>query len=265
MLGKIRGIIDEFQIEYWGVCNFSLIKDNLISCRAMEKLPENPESIISFIFPYKVETKERNISRYAVIEDYHDIIKSKLSTICKKLKDNFSENLFVSFVDNSPIPEVRTAALSGLGVIGKNNLLINRKYGSWVFIGEVVTDMEIEFNYDGLYECLNCESCKKNCPTGALNGKHFEKEKCLSYITQKKGRLTEEEENILKRGKTVWGCDICQEKCPMNKDTPYTKIEEFRKNVIGLVKPGDYVKLKDRAFHWRPESVIERNIKLLDQ
>ena len=118
----------------------------------------------------------------------------------------FPENSFSAFVDNSPIPEVKTAALAGLGVVGENGLLITEEFGSWVFIGEIVTDLFIECEEREIKSCIKCGKCKKVCPA---------KNECLSAVSQKKGELSSEEERLLKENNIVWGCDICQEVCPL--------------------------------------------------
>lgn len=238
-----------------GVCSFSEVQDKLISCRNKEKLPENAKSVILFLFPYKVkQEKPKNICRYASVADYHTICDNILQGYVKILKNEHNEHNFVPFVDNSPIPEVYAASVAGLGDVGKNGLLINKDYGSYVFIGEIVTDLEIEAN--SFYsECIDCGACKKACPVG------LDKQKCLSAVSQKKGELSKEEADLLKNSGCVWGCDICAEVCPMNKDKKTTNIEEF----IGSYRNGYTLSedITDRAYAWRGEKVIKRNYEII--
>ena len=110
-------------IEF-GICNFQALRP-YINPRQVYKLPENPKIVITFLFPYYVNIGKHNVSRYAVIPDYHKICYKILCDISGLLKTHFPNNEFKPFVDNSPIPEVLAGSLCGLGVVGKNNLLIN--------------------------------------------------------------------------------------------------------------------------------------------
>lgn len=239
----------------FGVCDFALVQEHLINCRKKSEIPENAKSIILFTFPYKVcEDKPKNISRYAAVDDYHPIIEKKLNEYVLLLSQKFPENIFVPFVDNSPVPEVFSAAAAGLGVVGENGLLITEEYGSFVFIGEIVTDMYIPAeNKAGA--CLNCGLCKKACPVG-LN-----KENCLSAVTQKKKPLCENEERLIRENGSVWGCDICAEVCPLNKNKKLSNIEEFinsYRDSFAVDEDGT-----NRPYLWRGKDVILRNHNIL--
>lgn len=262
MYDILKNAVEEFSLGGYGICKYSDVSMNLIKCRAISRIPENAKSIICFIFPYYVEIGEHNVSRYAVVRDYHDVVMKVLTKISERLKDKYKNYKFEPFSDNSPIPEVRAAALSGLGVIGENHLLINEKYGSWVFIVEIVTDMEIDVEKREIEKCKSCGLCEKRCPGKALGSECFNKDVCLSHVTQKKKLLSLADEELIKRGDLVWGCDVCQEVCPMNINKESTKISEFRESVHENVSLGDYDLLPNRAYHWRPKGVIERNIKI---
>lgn len=238
-----------------GVCSFELVKDRLLPCRNLSFLPKEAKSIILFVFPYKVkEEKPKNICRYAAVPDYHEVCKETLMDFCKTLSEHYKENEFVAFIDNSPIPEVFAASAAGLGVSGKNGLLITKEYGSFVFIGEIVTDLEIE--NENLYgECKNCGLCKAACPVG------LDKSRCLSLLTQKKGELTKEEEKLIKENGLVWGCDNCAEICPLNKEKGLSQIKPF---VNGYRH--SYAENEDvlgRAYAWRGEKVVKRNLNII--
>lgn len=260
----MENIIKNHGIEYFGICPFEAVKNSLIECRAKERLPENSKSIICMLFPYYLDIKEKNISRYAIVRDYHLVVGEILKSISKSLKEKYVDYNFECFCDNSPIPEKRAAALAGLGVIGDNKLLINTKYGSWVFIGEIVTDMPIKYSSCKIEHCIHCGKCKENCPTGVLKLDKFDRNLCLSSITQKKKDLSKEEQKLIRSSGCAWGCDICQECCPLNKDAKKTNIPEFLKNIHPKINIGDYDNLPDRAFAWRGKKVIERNISILD-
>ena len=127
----------------YGFSDFDLIKDRLIDCRAKARLPEGARTVISVLFPYYLGEefyKAANVSRYAVSEDYHIVTAELLNAAADRLRERFPDNVFEVFIDNSPLPEVRCAVNAGLGCLGKNSLFINETYGSWVFLGEIVTD-----------------------------------------------------------------------------------------------------------------------------
>lgn len=256
MKNKIDKILRLSGIEDYGFCPFEEVGE-LISCSAIKRLPKNPKTVISVIFPYKVQsTPPLNISRYAAVKNYHTVCMKILERAALELKKIFEDFSFASFVDNSPIKEVKAAALSGLGVIGKNNLLISHKYGSFIFLGEIVTDLEIKTESSKILSCINCNKCVDSCPTTYLKGKGD----CLSALTQKK-KITPEEEVILKKHSSVWGCDICQEVCPLNKEKPLTKIKEFLSSYREQFTPQE--NFEDRAYTWRGEEVIKRNYNII--
>lgn len=247
----------------WGICRFADIEASLIECRAKSRLPENAASIIVACFPYLLpeeEYKDSNISKYAVVTDYHDVALGRLRKACETLSEVFPENTFAPFADNSPVPEVRAACLSGLGVRGMNSLLITEKYGSYVFIGEIVTDVEFDYDEHAENPCIKCGKCIKACPSSAIKENCFDRTLCLSEITQKKGELSGKETALMKDCGCVWGCDICQDICPMNKNAAFTEIEEFISSAVPHVSEG--CSLDGRAYEWRGRKVIERNIAI---
>jgi len=250
----------------WGIAPFDSIKDRLIECRAKSRLPENSKSVIVACFPYLLSEEnyqKSNVSKYATVTDYHSVALSRLNSAITKLKEIYPENEFSAFADNSPIPEVKAACNAGLGVRGMNSLLITKNYGSYVFIGEIVTDLEILSEVHEESACIGCKKCISACPSGALCENGFNKSFCLSEITQKKGELSEEEKNLMKECGCVWGCDICQNICPMNKNAAETEIEEFISSPIAFVDSG--CELGGRAYEWRGRKVIERNISIVKE
>ncbi len=250
----------------WGLCPFSAVSDSLLDCRKKELLPEKGETVICVLFQYLLGSygEERNISRYAVPEDYHLVLGKLLSRMAERLKEDFSGCEFAAFADNSPVPEVKACAFSGLGAVGKNSLLINKTYGSWVFIGEIVTDLSVRgINFTGNIEsCIGCNKCVESCPAGAIseNG-GIDRERCLSAVTQRKGEPTPEEEKAIRASGCIWGCDICQEVCPMNAGAKAEPLREFTENCVFTLK-GE-TSIKKRAFGWRGQAIIDRNLEII--
>ena len=248
----------------YGFSDFSLVKDSLIPCAAVKRLPENAKTVISVLFPYYLgeEVYEKaNVSRYAVSEDYHIITGEIIKRITERLKALYPENKFEAFIDNSPLPEVRCAVSAGLGVMGLNNLFINREYGSWVFLGEIVTDRFFPPTGEKITLCAECNKCIEACPVNALTGTGLIKEKCLSFLSQKKGELDENTKRLIFETGCAWGCDICQKVCPYNGKVKITPIKEFIDSACPEVtKDTD---IENRAFSWRGKAVIDRNLDII--
>lgn len=261
----IKKIMDEIS-PLWGICPFDSIKNSLIECRAKSRLPQNAKSVIVACFPYLLNEdsyKKTNISKYAAVTDYHAVALNRLNSAIEKLKETYPQNEFSAFADNSPIPEVSAACKSGLGVKGINSLLITEEYGSYVFIGEIVTDLDISCTENEEKKCIGCKKCVSACPSGALAKDGFDKSLCLSEITQKKGELSAEEKALMRECGCVWGCDKCQDICPMNKNAAVTEIEEFTSSPLTYIEAG--CELSGRAYEWRGKKVIERNISILNK
>jgi len=158
------------------------------------------------------------ISRYARGEDYHIRIKRMLDDVIRGMEERIGKIMCRSFVDSGVLLEKAWAERCGLGWRGKNTLLINRGHGSWFFIGIILTDLETEYDSPETDHCGSCDRCLRACPTGALAAPRLlDPVKCIAYQT------IENEEDIPDelRGKfagRIFGCDICQEVCPFNRE-----------------------------------------------
>ena len=254
MKQTITGILRENGIKNVGFCDFCEVEGHLLDCRAKNRLPQNSKTIIMCAFPYKInEQSPQHLSRYASVPDYHIVCGNMLKKVCECLIEKYPQNHFEWFCDNSPIPEVHTAATAGLGAKGDNGLLITKDYGSFVFLGEIVTDLYIDCknNYN---ECCHCGRCKTACPV------NLNKNECLSNLSQKK-KLDPNELEILRQNKILWGCDICQNACPMNKGANCTDITEFIDGYRNTYTLGEDT--LNRPYTWRGEKVINRNYENL--
>lgn len=247
-----------------GVCEFSALSP-LLETRAKKRLQANAQNVIVCALPYFCgDYPQRNVARYAICDDYHQTGGALLNEICAELAENFPGQAFQPFIDVSPIPEVKAAHLAGLGVIGLHGQLILSGWGAYAFIGCVVTDLELEPSQPAFDSCLECEACIKACPTKALGRRSLCRELCRSHITQKTGQLTDWEQNEIKSGKMVWGCDICLEACPLNRNAAITPLKCMRRSPLPILSRENLDEATQRkAYGYRGKKVLERNLTLL--
>ncbi len=255
---------DIFGVLPYGFSDFDNVKNNLIDCRAKSRLPENARTVISVLFPYYLGEEfyeSANVSRYAVSEDYHIVTSELLNAAAEKLRERFPGSVFEVFVDNSPLPEVRCAVNAGLGCLGRNSLFINERYGSWVFLGEIVTDRHFPPTGTTPALCEGCDACVSACPMGAITDHGVDRENCLSFLSQKKGDLPEQILAKMRETGCAWGCDVCQKVCPRNAHAAVTPIARFFETASPHVE--EDVSVEGRAFAWRGKAVIERNLRAM--
>lgn len=249
----------------WGVCDFAPFAEHILPCRAAKRIPDGAQSILVALFPYYLGEdayEDSNISRYAVVPDYNDFLRDMLCEAAAELSELVPNEQFAAFCGNSPLPEVAAAVKAGLGTRGRNGLLLTERYGSWVFIGEIVTTLHLTPAEKELQLCDSCDLCIRACPTGALSESGFDDTLCLSAITQQKKPLTPQQEEMIRQTGCAWGCDICQKACPKNKGVMTTEIELFLNGVKTRAEHGE--DLEGRAYGWRGAKVIERNLDILD-
>ena len=174
---------------------------------------------ISYNHPLHNRFGQPVISKYALIDDYHSIIRKKLEELLRFLKTIMGEDLNATIaIDSTPVLEKTWAEHSGIGKTGKNTLLNVPSAGSYVFLGEILIDKEIIDNKPPLPNlCGSCTNCLESCPTGALiePGK-LDASKCISYLTGELKREFSTEESAM-IGTHLFGCDHCQEVCPHNQ------------------------------------------------
>ena len=193
--------------------------------------------------PYSTECTDPKhgwIARYAWgQEDYHDSVLRKLRNIESKLKQfSPAEIITRCYVDTGPLVERVYAKYAGVGWIGKNTCIINQKLGSWLFLGVILTSLELDAEADlpAADRCGTCTRCIDACPTDALLGPYqLDATKCISYLTiEKRGEIPEDIRAGM--GRHIFGCDICQDVCPWNRKAPASSAAEFQSRA-GLVNP----------------------------
>lgn len=167
------------------------------------------------------------IARYAWGRDYHKTLKRYLGKLRDRIAGAVGQRRQFCCFDSGPLAEKAHAARAGLGWIGKNGLLINERFGSWLVLGEIVTDLELDYDEPASDRCGDCARCLKACPTTALiEPRILDARRCVSYLTAE-SEAEASAELAAKMGDWLLGCDVCQEVCPFNKDTPATKEPDF--------------------------------------
>ena len=190
---------------------------------------QGARSLICCGMNYYVTKSHGLVSNYAWGEDYHKVLLKRLKNLALFIKNDLGiESNTREYVDTGAILERSYAAEAGLGWIGKNTCLINKEIGSYVFLGEILTDLELVYDEPVTDHCGTCTACIEACPTGALpKAGILDAHKCISYLT-----IEYREENLPhdmahKMGQHIVGCDICQEVCPWNNKAPETKEAAF--------------------------------------
>ncbi len=193
------------------------------------KLVDNARSVITVLYNYYPNEKlpendNYKLSKYAYGKDYHYIIKEKLRALLAAVEEKTGRRTARIFVDSAPVLDRAWARQSGLGFIGKNTMLINKKTGSFYFIGHIIIDLELDYDNPetGNY-CGTCTLCIDACPTQALQPFQLDARKCISYITiENRDKIPEDFRG--KMNNWIFGCDICQDVCPWNRfSIPHTE------------------------------------------
>lgn len=239
---------------------------------------DQPRSIISIAVAYPSKLRERpasgrgmqrgTLSRSAWGQDYHHVLRDRLDKLQHFIMERVPGARVESMVDTGALADRAVAERAGIGFSGKNCSIITPEFGSWVYLGEMITNLPFEPDAPVTEDCGDCTLCLDACPTGALVGPgQLNAQRCLSFITQTKGSVDDEFKKKL--GNRLYGCDTCQTVCPKNKRKNWTHHPEFEPDpevVKPLLQP--LLKISNREFKekfgrsaasWRGKKPLQRN------
>lgn len=276
---------DEERIEAWLAAGLhgemSWLERNKEKRYNPAKLVDGAKSIITVIYNYtpKEKLSGRNnykLSNYTYGSDYHEVVKNKLYSLLEHIERETGKRDARVCVDSAPVLDRAWAHKSGLGFIGKNTLLINRNGGSYFFIGHIILDLELEYESDHPEKnfCGSCTLCIKACPTKALEPFRLDARKCISYLTiEHRSEIPEKFKNQFEDW--IFGCDICQEVCPWNRDAePHNeKLFELSDELKSMDKTewenlnqGEFIRLfNNSAVRRTTFQKLKRNIRYLEE
>ncbi|MHB1179122.1 MAG: tRNA epoxyqueuosine(34) reductase QueG [Daejeonella sp.] len=218
-------------------------------------LVDGAKSVISLSINYYTDEIQNDpsapkISRYAYGEDYHHVIKNKTRQLMESIRENIGEINGRAFTDSAPVLDKAWAKRSGLGWLGKNTNLINKKTGSFFFLAELITDLELEYEIAPAEDhCGTCTKCIDACPTEAIVAPYVvDGSRCISYLTiELKNELPPEFKG--KMDNWMFGCDICQDVCPWNKFSVLHTEPSFRPDpdLLGI-SSSDWLEITEDTF-----------------
>ncbi|WP_243296664.1 tRNA epoxyqueuosine(34) reductase QueG [Bacillus litorisediminis] len=243
-----------------------------------EKIFDKPKSIIAIALAYPSKMKDAPQSKKGARRglfaraswgrDYHDVLRDKLNQLEAYIKERVPQAVCKSMVDTGELVDRAVAERAGIGWSGKNCAIITPEFGSYVYLGEMITNLPFEPDEPIEEGCGDCNLCVDACPTGALvQGGQLNAQKCIAFLTQTKGFLPDEFRSKL--GNRLYGCDTCQLVCPKNKKMDFHLHEEFEPDpeiAKPLLQP--LLHLTNREFKetyghvsgsWRGKKPIQRN------
>ncbi|WP_297508205.1 tRNA epoxyqueuosine(34) reductase QueG [Flavobacterium sp.] len=240
-------------------------------------LVDGAKSVISLLLNYYPETIQNSdtyqISKYAYGEDYHFVIKQKLSELLQYIQTEIGEINGRAFVDSAPVLDKAWAAKSGLGWVGKNSNLITQKTGSFYFIAELIIDLPLDYDTPTTDHCGTCTACIDACPTQAIVAPYVvDGSKCISYYTiELQNQLPVEMKGTW--NDWIFGCDICQDVCPWNRFSkpntepalqPHPDLLQFSKKDWEEITEDTFRKVfKNSAVKRTKFKGLQRNINFL--
>jgi epoxyqueuosine reductase len=199
------------------------------------------------------------VSRYAWGDDYHEVLREKLNVLVARMHARWPEPFEArAYVDTGPVIERVAAKYAGLGWLAKNTCLINEQLGSWLFLGVILTSLQLEASLapgepPAADLCGNCTLCLDACPTQAFAAPYvLDARRCISYLTiELRGAIPEELRPAM--GNAVIGCDICQDVCPWNRKSPVTTQAAFQPRRIEPQSENGKEKMENGATLFAPE------------
>ncbi|MCT4562969.1 MAG: tRNA epoxyqueuosine(34) reductase QueG [Maledivibacter sp.] len=208
-----------------------------------------------------------NITRSSWGKDYHIVLKEKMKRLTEYIEKKYNDFEYKYFTDTGPLVDRHLAYKAGIGWYGKNNCIISKDYGSWIFIGYILCNLQIEPDDNLKARCGNCNKCIDACPTGALMENNIYNSKlCISYLTQTKDDIPYDLRE--KMGNSLYGCDICQLVCPHNSDCMEGSPEfipeshNYKPYLLELLRLSNR-QFKERfgnsALGWRGNNTLKRN------
>ncbi len=245
MLNKIKELANQYGLLY-GITS----KDRYEEFEPINERYSYADAIICFAMPIK--RGQKIMASYAMEKDYHIVLKE----ILEKISGHLGLEKYDIAVDNSPISDKICAYTAGLGFRGKHSIIITSK-GSYVMLGEIITDVLLKPSEIKHNDCGSCAICSSACPVDAIGDVY---NRCIAGLLQRKVEI---EFDIAEKIETIYGCDICQDVCPFNK-----KIELYHSNtyenidIFDIMKCNkkEFQKYKEYAFYWLGHNVMKRNI-----
>lgn len=221
---------------------------------------------MNYFVPLQENADEKDvgrIARYALGEDYHEVMKDRLHRLADWVRENWPEAKTRCSVDTAPVMEKELAARAGIGWVGKNTCVINEKIGSWLLLGEILTNLALPVDESAVDRCGSCRRCIDACPTRAITEPYqLDARKCISYLTiEHRGEI--EPELAGKFGNWIYGCDICQDVCPWNCEPPAaTDAALAPRFASGTLKLGEVVDWSEQDYQNRLRHSAMKRVKL---
>ena len=223
-----------------------------------QELLPGARSIISVGLSYYLPLDEENngtkgkVARYAWGDDYHKVIKKRLREYVEGLSRRLNKDVQARwYVDDGPMLDRAAAHRAGIGWFGKNTNILSPSHGSWIFLGQVVTDLELEPDRPLKKTCGNCVRCIEACPTGAIVAPYvIDNQRCISHLTiENRGSIPRDLRPLM--FDWVFGCDICQDVCPVNVKAMYSREQAFKKKRFTSLELVEILEMTEEEFRRR--------------
>jgi epoxyqueuosine reductase len=220
-----------------------------------------------------ISSEQGRIAQYALGDDYHELLKSRLFSLADWLRELFPDAQTRVAVDTAPVMEKELAARAGIGWMGKNTCIINEQIGSWIFLGEIITTLELPPDEPAIDRCGTCRRCIDECPTQAITEPYqLDARRCISYLTiEHRQEIAAEFHRSI--GEWLYGCDICQDVCPWNGKATATDGPQLQsrfadgridlQELLGWQDEDYREKLRGSAMKRVKLPILQRNAKIV--